>query len=251
VAPTNFYSANFVNGSCCADHCTLPDQAPGSTNFFFRFRAGYQHINHGDANESYYLGVKFYAYGDGLRSRAGKNGWLIPDATAEISHQDVPKTEQTIDRGSAEGTRFRADFTWPWIHWTTRLFVRTNSVCPFSQPLTFTLGPTVNLGYDQLSGESDPRFARYGGVRLTFNRSGFIEYTGGATDGLNGTRQQVVTELPVYQSRDGEVRYYLRGLWNRGDRSQPDVLEGGFFVEMPFHTLTRPCKWGDLVPFLK
>ena len=52
--------------------------------------------------------------------------------------------------------------------------------------------------------------------RLTFNRSGFIEYTMGDTVGLAGTREQIVTEIPFYESRDGEVRYYLRGLWNRG-----------------------------------
>jgi hypothetical protein len=252
AAPTNFYSADFTNASCCtADHCTLPDKGPGSTNFFFRFRAGYSHINHGDNNDSYTLGVKFYAYGDGLRERAGKNGWLIPDADAEISSQFIAKPDNHPSPGSAEGTRFRADFTWPWLHWTTRMFARTNSDCLFSQPFTFTFGPTVNVGFHRLDSESDYRFARYAGVRLNFNRDGFIEYTGGETDGLAGSRQQIVTELPLYQSRDGEVRYYLRGLWNSTSHNQPDILEGGLFVEMPFHTLTRPCKWGDLVPFLK
>ena len=249
AAPTNFYSADFTgNSACCVADSPI---TPGSTNYFFRLRVGYQHINHGDNNDSFTLGVKFYAYGDGLRERAGKNGWLIPDADAEISDQYLPKPDQNRSPGSDEGLRFRANFTWPWIHWTTLVFARTNSVCPFSQPLTLGLGPTVNLGVDHLYNETDYRFARYAGVRLTFNRVGFIEYTAGGTEGLDGTRQQVVTEIPFYESRDGEVRYYLRGLWNRGASNRPDVLEGGLFLEMPFSTLYTPGRWGDLVPFLK
>ena len=247
AAPTNFYSAGVSNSSCCL----IPVGGEGCTNFFFRFRAGYEHINHGDNNDTYALGAKFYAYGDGLRESAGKNGWLIPDADAEISSQYLPKTDQNPHPGSDNGLRFRADFTWPWIHWTTRMFARTDSVCPFCQPLALGLGPTVNVGFDHLYNESKYRLARYAGVRLTFNRAGFIEYTAGGTDGLDGTRQQVVAEIPFYESRDGEVRYYLRGLWNRGAHSKPDVLEGGLFLEMPFSTLYTPCKWGDLVPFAK
>jgi hypothetical protein len=243
AAPTNFYSADFTKNSCCT--------SPGSTNFLFRLRAGYEHINHGDNNDTYSLGVKFYAYGDGLREQAGNNGWLIPDADAEISSQYLPKTDQNPHPGSDAGLRFRADFTWPWFHWTTLMFARTNSVCPFCQPLTLGLGPTVNVGFDHLYNETAFRFAHYAGARLTFNRAGFIEYTAGGTEGLGGTRQQIVAEIPFYESRDGEVRYYLRGLWNHGSHSKPDVLEGGLFLEMPFSTLYTPCKWGDLVPFAK
>ena len=81
------------------------------------------------------------------------------------------------------------------------------------------------------------------------NHNGFIEYTAGGTDGLSGTRQQVVAELPIYASRDGEVRYILRGEWNRADEAQPDVLSGGLFVEMPFSIFAEPKKWSDLIPF--
>ena len=151
----------------------------------------------------------------------------------------------------SNGLRLRADFTWPWIHWTTLMFARDNSVCPFCKPLALGLGPTINVGFDHLYNESKYRLARYAGVRLTFNRAGFIEYTAGGTDGLDGTRQQITAEIPFYESRDGEVRYYLRGLWNRGAHNRPDLLEGGLFLEMPFSTLYTPCKWGDLVPFVK
>lgn len=245
AAPTNFYAGEMTNSSCCL----TPVGGLGSTNFFLRFRAGYEHINHGDNNDSYTVGAKFYAYGDGLRESAGKNGWLIPDADVEISSQYLPKTDQNSHPGSDNGLRFRADFNWPWIHWTTLMFARSNSVCPFCQPLALGLGPTVNVGFDHLYNDSKYRLARYAGVRLTFNRAGFIEYTAGGTDGLDGTRQQIVAEIPFYESRDGEVKYYLRGLWNHGANNRSDVLEGGLFLEMPFSTLVTPAKWGDLVPF--
>ena len=247
VAPTNFYPASITgsNNTCCL----VPVGGPGSTNFFLSFRGGYEHVYHGDNNDSYWVSAKFYAYGDGLRESAGKNGWLIPDADVEVSSGYLPKPDGDPHQGSDEGLRLRADFTWPWFHWTTYLFGQTNSVCPFCQPLALGLGPTVNIGFDHLYNETDFRFANYAGVRLTFNRSGFIEYTVGRTEGLNSVRQQVVAEIPFYESRDGEVRYYLRGLWNHGPSSKPYVLEGGLFVEMPLGLLVTPEKWGDLLPF--
>jgi hypothetical protein len=245
AAPPNFYAGGISNNACCL----TPIGGEGSTNFFLSFRVGYEHIYHGDNNDTYTLGAKFYAYGDGLRESAGKNAWLVPDADAEISSEYLPKTDANRHAGSDNGLRFRADFTWPWFNWTTDMFANSNSLCPFCKPLAFGLGPTVNVGFDHLYNETEFRFARYAGVRLTFNRDGFIEYTAGGTDGLAGTRQQVVAEIPFYESRDGEVKYYLRGLWNRGASNKPDVLEGGLFLEMPLSTLVSPGKWGDLVPF--
>ena len=247
AAPTNFYSPEITR----TQSSLAPASTPGGNNYFIRLRAGYEHINHGDNNDSYAVGAKFYAYGDGLRESAGKNGWLIPDADVEVSSQYLPKTDQNPHPGSDNGVRVRADFTWPWFHWTTLMFARDNSVCPFCKPLALGLGPTVNVGFDHLYNETDFRLARYAGVRLTFNRDGFIEYTAGGTDGLDGTRQQIVAEIPFYESRDGEVKYYLRGLWNRGAHNRPDILEGGLFLEMPFSTIVTPSKWGDLVPFVK
>jgi len=252
VAPTNFYPATITSSSPPTAALTptpLTGEAEG--NFFVHFRAGYEHINHGDNNDSYWLSAKFYAYGDGLRERAGKNGWFIPDASAEITSSYLAKPDNDPHPGSDEGLGFRADFTWPWLRWTALASATTNSGCPFCQPLALALGPTVNVGFDHLYGESDYRFARYAGLRLTFNRSGFVEYTAGETEGLNGTRQQIVAEIPFYQSRDGEVRYYLRGLWNHGANNKPDILEGGLFVDLPVSTLISPSKWGDLVPFMK
>ncbi len=218
TAPANFYPVGVTNSACCLQ----PVGEEGNTNFFVRLRAGYEHVNHGDNNDSYWVSAKLYAYGDDVREGVGKNAWLIPDADLEISSGYLPKPDQSRSPGSDEGLRLRADFTWPWFHWTTLAFAREDSVCPFGKPLTLTVGPTVNVGFDHLYDETDFRLARYAGVRLTFNRDGFIEYTVGGTDGLDGTRQQIVAEIPFYESRDGEVRYYLRGLWNHGASNRPD-----------------------------
>jgi hypothetical protein len=245
VAPTNFYAAGVSSNNLC---CLSPLDDDDNTNFFVTLRAGYDHMYHGDNNDSYRVSAKFYAFGDGLRQSAGKNGWLIPDASAEIASGPIAKPDQDPHPGSDDGLGFRADFTWPWLHWTS-LATDDAHTCPFLEPMDITFGPTVNVGFDHLYNESRYRLARYAGVRLTFNRFGFIEYTVGGTDGLDSTRQQIVTELPFYQSRDGEVRYYLRGLWNHGASSRPDILEGGIFLEMPMTTLIEPGKWGDLIPF--
>ena len=253
AAPTNFYSSTLTpptdNTKNGPNLC--PVMGVGNTNYLLSLRVGYEHMYHGDNNDSVVLSARFYAYGDDLRESVGKNGWLIPDASIDISDQYLPKPDNNPHPGSDQGLRLRADFTWPWFHWTALAFAKEDSVCPFCRPLVLGLGPTVNVGFDHLYDETDFRFSGYAGARLTFNRSGFIEYTVGKTEGLNGTRQQLVAELPIYESRDGEVRYYLRGLWNHGSSNKPDVLEGGLFMEMPFAMLVEPEKWGDLVPFVK
>ena len=137
------------------------------------------------------------------------------------------------------------------MHYTTRSLTRTNAICPFCQPLALGFGPVVDVGFDQLLDGSEARLARYAGVRMTLNRDGYIEYTAGGTDGLAGTRQQIAAELPICQSRDREVRYVLRGLWNTGAHNTPDLLQGGLFVEMPLGILVTPNKWHDFVPFGK
>jgi len=247
VPPANFYPATMTTNALLSPVAG----GLGCTNLFLALRGGYEHIYHGDNNDSYWFSAKLYAYGDGLREDAGKNGWLIPDVDAEISTGYVPKPDRDPHPGSDTGLRFRANFMWPWFHWST-MSGDPNSIFPFSRPLTLALGPTFNLGFDHLyNGETDFRFANYAGVRLTFNRSGFIEYTVGRTEGLDSVRQQIVAELPFYESRDGAVRYFLRGLWNHGLSRDPDVLEGGVFVEMPLGLLITPEKWGDLVPFVQ
>lgn len=243
TAPTKFYSDEPVLKPCCEGEPST------KRNYYLSFRAGYQHINYHDNRDTYYVGAKFYANGADLRARAGKNAWLVPDATAEISHQYLPKPDGSATPGTGEGMQFRADFFWPWLNWTTGTLFRTNVVCPLCRPLALGFGPVAEVGFDQLFDGSSARFARYAGARLTVNQNGFIEYTAGGTDGLSGTRQQVIAELPIYSSRDGEVRYVLRGEWNRSDEAQPDVLSGGLFLEMPFSIFAQPKKWSDLIPF--
>jgi hypothetical protein len=245
TAPTNFYSGDFDKKSSC---CMTGSGSDADDYFSLRFRAGYQHVNHGDNNDTYYVSAKFAVNGDKLRANAGRNAWLVPDAYAEIAHQYLPKPDASKHPGSGEGIQFRADFFWPWMHWTSQMFARTNSVCPMCRPLTLGFGPTANLGFDQLFDGSEARLARYAGVRMTINDDGFIEYTAGGTDGLCGTRNQVVTELPFYVSHKNGVRYYFRGVWNSGYNSTHDELEAGLFVELPLETLISPCKWGSLIP---
>ena len=249
VAPTNFYSDDYFSRK--TNGCALAkNDSKTESDYFLLFRAGYQHVNHGDNNDTYYLSVKLGLNGDQLRERAGKSAWLVPDAYAELSHQYLPKPDDSPAPGSGEGIQFRANFYWPWMHWTSRMFVRTNGADETYLPLRFTLGPTANIGFDQLFDGSEARLARYAGLRATLNH-GFLEYTVGGTDGLAGVRNQVLTEVPFYVSSRNHVRYYFRGLWNTGYNSTHDELEAGLFVELPFDTLLSPSKWGSLVPGLE
>jgi hypothetical protein len=249
VAPKKFYSADYASTT---NHTrTMTQVGSESDNYFFRLRAGYQHTYHGDNNDTWYAGVKFYAHPDDLRASAGKNAWLVPDADVEFSHQVLAKPDNSANPGSAQGLNLRASFFWPWVHWTTRLMARENRFCPYSEPLEFTFGPTMNFGFDYLFEDNHTRFARYFGARMAINRDAFVEYTLGATDGLDGTRQQALAELPFYVTRDRQVRYVFRGLWNRGDHSKADVLSAGVFLEMPVGLLAHPRQWGDLIPFVQ
>lgn len=249
VAPKKFYSDDYATTEKQAH--AMRKVGGERDDYFFRLRAGYQHTYHGDNNDTWYAGVKFYAHPDDLRASAGKNGWLIPDADVEFSHQALAKPDNSASPGSAQGLNLRASFFWPWVPWTTRLMARENCLCPYAQPLEFTFGPTMNFGADYLFEDNHTRFARYFGARMAINRDAFVEYTLGATDGLNGTRQQALAELPFYVTRDRQVRYVFRGLWNRGDHSKADLLQAGVFLEMPLGLLAHPRQWGDLVPFVQ
>jgi hypothetical protein len=220
-------------------------------NYYLHLRAGYEHGSRDDNNNTVFASAKFYAHGDDLRVRAEKNAWLVPDADLEFSHEVLAKPDGGATTGSEDGVKLRGTFFWPWLNWTTPGLRRADYACPFCQPIALALGPTLNLGFDQILDGSRARFARYGGVRLTFNRDSFIEYTAGETGGLSGTRQQIMAELPFYESRDGEIRFMFRGLWNTGANSSPDFFQAGVFVEMPICIFTQPDKWRDFIPFAK
>lgn len=230
--PTNFYPAGFT----------------GQPAYYLRFRAGYEHINYHDNNDAAYLGAKFYAHNDDLRTRAGKNGWLIPDAEVEVAHHLLAKPDADLHPGSDQGVSVRAEVYWPWLKWTMNEMAKNNCACMYGQPMTFKLGPVANVGWEKLD-TGTGHVSGYGGARLNFGHDGYIEYTFGRTDGFAGTRQQAVAELPISVSRDSEVRYVLRGTWNHFDTSHRDILTGGLFLELPFTTLAKPSKWGDLIPF--
>jgi hypothetical protein len=224
-----------------------PSDVATNRDYSFRFRAGYQHANYHDNNDTYWLSVKFAACGERFRHRAGKNGWLVPDADVEFSHQDLAKKSG----GTDEGLQLDVNAFWPWFNWVMNVCSRTNVSCPYSGPLKFTLGPVANVGFDQLFDGTSPQNYGHGGARLTLNRDGFIEYIFGGAENLGGVRQRLVGELPLYQSRDHQVRYLVRGVWDHTTGSQPDLLQGAFLVEMPLDFITTPSKWNDLVPFKK
>jgi hypothetical protein len=248
VAPPKFYPDDYSAASRQSHAMRKVDLQ--NEDYFFRLRAGYQHTYHGDNNDTWYAGLKFDAHPDDLRVRAGRNAWLIPDADVEFSHQALAKPDDSANPGSAPGLNLRASFFWPWAQWTMHERAPENSVCPYAEPLNFTLGPTANLGFDYLFEDGEARFTRYVGARVAVNREAFLEYTVGATDGLAGTRQQALAELPFYITHDRQVRYVFRGLWNRGDHARPDILEAGVFLEMPLSLFAHPRQWSDLIPFV-
>lgn len=230
--PTNFYPAGFA----------------GQPSYYLRFRAGYEHINYRNNNDASYVGVKFYAHNDDLRAQADKNGWLVPDADVELAHHLLAKPDANLPSGTGQGVSVNASLYWPWLKWSLHEMSHNNSPCPLARPLTLTLGPVASGGFEKLD-DGTGRMIGYAGARLNLNRDAFIEYTLGRTDGLSGNRQQITAELPLSVSRDGEVRYVVRGTWNHLDTSHRDILTGGLFLELPFTTLAKPSKWSDLIPF--
>jgi hypothetical protein len=223
-----------------------------ATNKFYslHFRAGYQHANHGNNNSTAWLSAKGSVNADQWRQQAGKNGWLVPDADAEFSHQDLAKKSGGAQSDTDEGVQLQASLFWPWKHWTVAN-THTNAACPFSGPVALALGPTLNGGFDQLFDGTSPQLFSHGGARLTINRDGYLEYTFGGAENLPGVRQQLAAELPIFQSRNGEIRYLVRGLWDHTTGNQPDLVQGALLVEMPLDIFTSRDKWRDLNPFKK
>jgi hypothetical protein len=226
----------------------FPAEVSGQPAYYFNFRAGYEHINYRDNHDAAYVGAKFYAHNDKLRVQAGKNAWLVPDAEVEVAHHLLAKPDADLHPGTAQGVSVRAEVYWPWFKWTLNEMAKNNCPCPLGRPITVKLGPVASVGWEKL--DAGPSYvSSYAGARLNLGRDGFVEYTVGRTGSFSGTRQQLVAELPVSVSRDGEVRYVLRGTWNHSDLNHRDILAGGLFLEMPFTTIVKPSKWSDLIPF--
>lgn len=241
TAPKNFYPEDFST-----NHVSLLDSR---SDYYFAARAGYEHASYGNDRDTWYAGIKFYANPTQLRARAGKGGWLVPDFSAEFSHQALARPDKATNPGAGDGVQFQTELYWPWVNWTTKVFARENCACAFAKPMTITFGPVFVTGFDKTFEGSGFRFSRYGGARLAVNRYAFLEYTFGKTDGFADTRQEFLGELPFYISRDEQVRYVLRGEWIRSDRRRDDYYQVGAFVEMPLGLLFRPRDWHDLIPF--
>jgi hypothetical protein len=241
VPPKNFYPKDFST-----NHVNLFDS---SSDYYFAARGGYEHSGYGNNRDTWYLGITFYAQPDNLRAQLGKNAWLIPDAVVEFSHQALPRPENSTIAG--DGIQLRADIYWNWIKWTTHAFARENSACVYARPWTFAFGPLVETGFEKTFEGSAFRADRYFGGRFSINRYAFVQYTFGKTDGFGGVRENLLGELPISISHDSQVRYVLRGEWERGDRNYPSFYEAGIFVEAPLGLLARPREWRDLIPFVE
>lgn len=237
AAPAEFYSRDFTNQPIAIAKSKKSDS-------HLNLRLGYSHVGYGNSRDTVYGGVKFYFEPDALREKAGKNAWLLPNTSAELVHQYLPKPDKS-GSGSTPGLQLRANAYWPWAKWTCDSLTRENCSCSYAQPLHFTAGPTVTAGFDRTFEGSGFRFARYAGVRLAVNRYAFVEYALGRIDGLGRNRQQLIAELPIYSSHDGDVRYALRGEWSRGDRNLPDYFQLGAYIEMPLELALRPRDWRE------
>jgi hypothetical protein len=240
--PKNFYPKDFST-----NHINLFDS---DSDYYFAVRGGYEHSGYSNDRNTWYAGVKFYAQPDDLRARLGNNGWLIPDAEVEFSHQVLPRPENSAKGGAGDGVQLRADFYWNWVKWTTRVFARENSPCMYARPWTFTLAPLFETGFQKTFEGSAFRSDRYVGARFAINRYAFVQYVFGRTDGFGRVRQEVLGEVPISISHDSQVRYVLRGEWERGDLNYPNFYEAGIFVEMPLGLLVHPRDWHDLIPFV-
>jgi hypothetical protein len=240
--PKNFYPKDFST-----NHFNLFNS---SSDYYFAIRGGYEHSGYINDRNAWYAGIKFYARPDDLRARLGKNAWLVPDAEVEFSHQVLPRAEHSAKDGLGDGIQLRADAYWNWVHWTTYAFARENSPCAYACPWTFTLAPLFETGFQKTFEGSAFRSDRYFGARFAINRYAFVQYVFGRTDGFGRVREEALGELPISISHDSQVRYVLRGEWERGDRNYPSFYEAGVFVEMPLGLLVHPRDWHDLIPFV-
>jgi hypothetical protein len=221
--------------------------------FFYRFRAGYEHASLGGGRDTWMAGVKFYyrpqSWRDELKEGTNFLGAaLVPDALAEIDHSAIPYTPAGGKPTTAGGIRLNAGFYWPWLNW--RPGATTNGS---PGKIHFTLGPTVAGGLEETfsSADSDVHWTRYGGARLAANPDAFIEYSVGQSGGLPGLRRQVLAEFPLYRKTGSDFRYVVRGLWNSSSSQNNDFFEAAVMVEFPFEALEHPSSFRDLLPFGK
>jgi predicted N-acyltransferase len=78
-----------------------------------------------------------------------------------------------------------------------------------------------------------------------------VEFTAGKNEGLNGLRDQVLGEIPIYRKARSDFRYVLRGVWNDASSQNGRFFEAAVLVEFPFEALEHPSSFRDLIPFIK
>ena len=231
---------------------TFTNNLTDNREWFYRFRAGYEMADFGNAKSTWYLGAKLYGRPQSWRDelRAGTNfigSLLIPDTMAGVEHSAIEITDDSGNRATEEGVKVSAGFFWPWLDWRSE-----EADCP-SGGLQFSLGPTVNGGVEENTTGSDPDMAcfYYGGVRLSASPDAFVEFTVGRNGDLTGLRRQLVGEIPIYRKARSDFRYVLRGVWNTSTSQNGNFFEAAVLVEFPFEALEHPSSFRDLIPFIK
>jgi hypothetical protein len=224
-----------------------------SRELFYRFRAGYEMADFGNAKNTWYLGAKVYYRPQSWRDEL-KNGTnrvaslLVPDTFAVVEHASIESVDDSGNPSATDGVRVGMGFFWPWLNWCSK----ATDDCP-DGGLHFSLGPTVNGGVEEntTGSDLDLNWFGYGGVRLAASPDAFVEYTVGANEDMTGLHQQVVGEIPIYRKARSDFRYVVRGLWNTSAAQNKDIFEVAVMVEFPFEALEHPSNFRDLIPFIK
>jgi hypothetical protein len=250
ASPTNRTSCSMVR-NLLTDSFT--NNLTDNQEIFYRFRAGYERADFGNAKNTWFLGAKFYyrpqSWRDGLKD--GTNFFeslLVPDTLGEIEHTAIEITSDSGSPTTEDGVRIGAGFFWPWLDWRSK----AADDRPDGE-LQFSLGPTVNGGVEENTTGSDPdmNWFDYGGVRLAASPDAFVEYTVGRNGDLTGLRRQLVGEIPIYRKARSDFRYVLRGVWNTSSSQNGNFFEAAVLVEFPFEALEHPSSFRDLIPFIK
>jgi hypothetical protein len=250
ASPTNAYSCSMVR-NLLTDSFT--NNLTDNQEWFYRFRAGYERADFGNAKNTWLLGIKLYYRPQSWRDdlKTGTNliaSLLIPDSFAVVEHAAIESLSDSGNPTTEDGVRVGVGFFWPWLNWCSK----APDDCPDGN-LRFSLGPTVNGGVEESTTGSDMdlNWFGYGGVRLAASPDAFVEYAAGENGGLTGLHQQVVGEFPIYRKARSDFRYVVRGLWNTSATQNRDIYELAVMVEFPFEAIEHPSNFRDLIPFIK
>jgi hypothetical protein len=145
LSSTNCVSCSMVRNLLTG---SFTNNLTDNQELFYRFRAGYERGDFGNAENTWYLGAKLYYRPQSWRDelKAGTNrvaALLIPDAFATVEHATIETVDDSGNPSAQEGLRVGVGFFWPWLDWRSK----SPDDCPDGD-LHFSLGPTVNGGVE-------------------------------------------------------------------------------------------------------